>query len=123
MFNTIIPTLRVKDSRKAEMLFLSLGFKPIWDHKEDESSPRFVELGRDRVSVFLSEHNGDGPFGIYIYFLVEDAAALHEQAKVAGLNIADALHPTEWGHEVFEIEDEDGNTLKFGSPLKDGELT
>ena len=107
------------DSRKSQEIFTQLGFKEIWAHQEDDSFPRFVELGKDRVSVFLSEHKGDGPFGTNLYFVVEDAAALCETAKAGGIKIATDLHETEWGHRVFEVEDFDGNTLRFGSPLED----
>lgn len=115
MFNSLIPTLRVLDSFKSEELLKQLGFETIWEHQDGDDGPRFLELKQDNVSLFLSEHEGDGPFGIFLYFVVDDAKQLFEKVKSMDVTISVELHLTEWDHHMFEICDFDNNTLRFGS--------
>ena len=99
------------------MLLKQLGFEKIWEDQEDLEAPRFLELKQDKVSLFLSEHEGDGPFGNYLYFVVDDATQLYKTAKRMNIDINVDLHQTEWNHKMFEICDFDNNTLRFGSPI------
>ena len=73
-------------------------------------------MHRDGVSIFLSEHSGDGPTGIQVYFVIDDADALYSSLEGGTIAITHIPHDTEWGDRVFEIEDFDGNALRFGSP-------
>ena len=118
MFNSLIPTLRVKDSFKSEELLNQLGFEKIWEHQDSDGEPRFLELQQDEVSLFLSEHEGDGPSGIFLYFVVDDAEQLFEKVKSLDVTISEEPHLTVWDHHMFEIIDFDNNTLRFGSPKR-----
>ena len=115
MFKTIIPTLRVKDSRRTQSLFQKIGFSSIWEHQDDDSAPRFVEMHRDQLSLFISEHAGDGPVGIQLYFLVDDVDPIFELLKNEEVEIIVEPYDAEWGQRVFEIMDYDGNLLRFGA--------
>ena len=118
MFRSVIPTLRVKDASRSETFFRALGFQLVWDDQENPDSPRFLEMRRNRTSVFLSEHAGDGPFGISLYFVVQNAEELYAELQGKDITLAEQPYLTEWEHMVFEITDPDGNTLNFGSPVK-----
>ena len=114
---SVISTLRVQDAEASFAFFAKLGFEKVWEHRESEDFPLFIEVRRDSVSLFLSEHEGDGPQGVQIYVLVDDAQSLHDQFRAAGVACESAPEQQPWGHLVFGMEDLDGNVLRFGSPV------
>lgn len=118
MLQGTISLLRVADARKSEAFFRDkLGFQTTWDHAPGDGLPVFVEIARDRVAFHLSEHSGDGPERIQLYVNVDDAQVLHDEFVGKGVEVIEPLHDAPWGHRVFVIEDLDGNTLRFGSPI------
>ena len=50
---TTISTLRVKDAEASRDFYSQLGFRTIWEHREAEDFPLFLEIQRDSVSFFL----------------------------------------------------------------------
>jgi len=111
-----ISTLRVQDAEASRQFFAQLGFQTVWEHREAEGFPLFLEIRRDAVSLFLSEHKGDGPLGVYMYVVVDDAQSLFDEFRQT---TAGPTQPTvqPWGHLVFSIDDLDGNHLSFGSSV------
>jgi catechol 2,3-dioxygenase-like lactoylglutathione lyase family enzyme len=117
MLRSTISLLSVASARQNESFFRDqLGFKTSWEFDPGEGGPVFLEVTRDEVAFHLSEHEGDGPRGIQVYVIVDDAKALHDEFKSRGVMIVESLHESEWGHLVFSLEDLDMNTLRFGSP-------
>ena len=84
---------------------------------DDSSSPRFIEMHRDQLSLFISEHEGDGPFGTHLYFLVDEIDSIFELVKDESIEVVTEPYDAEWGQRVFEIKDSDGNLLRFGANL------
>ena len=118
MFESTISLLRVSDARTSEAFYCdTLGFRKSWEIDLGEGEPVFIEVTRDRVSLHLSEYEGDGPLGIQLYVNVSDAEELHETLVDHDALIVEPLHHAEWGHMVFAIQDPDGNLLRFGSPV------
>jgi len=72
---------------------------------------------RDQVSFHLSEHEGDGPPGIQVYVGVADAQALYDEFRAKGVTIPEPPAEAPWGELVFVLQDLDGNSLRFGSPM------
>ena len=113
-----ISMLRVADARASEAFFRGkLGFETSWEYDPGDGYPVFVEVTRDWVSFHLSEHDGDGPPGIQVYVGVRDAKALYDEFLAKGVEIAEPPSEAPWGEVVFVIQDLDGNTLRFGSPI------
>ena len=109
--------LRVKDARASEALYCGkMGFRKTWEDDPGDGHPVFIEVTRDQVSFHLSEHKGDGPEGIQIYVCVENAQKLYDEFVANGLDLPDPPNEAPWGETVFECQDLDGNTLRFGSP-------
>lgn len=109
--------LRVTDARASEKFYCQkLGFKKSWEFDPGEGEPVFIEVTRDKVSLHLSEHAGDGPLGVQIYINVANAGLLYDELSSNGVSIDDPPYDAEWGHTVFELQDLDGNTLRIGSP-------
>lgn len=118
MLKGTISLLRVKDARKSQAYFQDkLGFRTTWEHDPGDGFPVFLEVARDHVAFHLSEHEGDGPFGITVYINVADAQSLHDEFASRGVEIAEPIQEAEWGETTFAINDLDGNTFRFGSPV------
>lgn len=118
MLHRTISMLRVADARASEELFCGkLGFAKSWEHDPGDGHPVFLEVTRDDVSFHLSEHDGDGPMGVQVYVGVSDARALFAEFAAKGVQIAGEPYEAEWGEWVFELQDLDGNTLRFGSAI------
>lgn len=118
MLHRTISMLRVSDARASEQLFCGkLGFRKSWEHDPGDGYPVFVEVTRDNVSFHLSEHEGDGPMGVQVYVGVADAKALYDEFTANGAQMAGEPSEAAWGEWVFELQDLDGNTLRFGSPI------
>ncbi len=119
MLHGTISMLRVADARASEELFCGkLGFHKSWEHDPGDGYPVFLEVTRDNVSFHLSEHQGDGPVGIQIYVNVADSQALFDEFSAKDVNLGEPPSEAAWGDLVFELQDLDGNTLRFGSPVK-----
>ncbi len=112
-----ISTLRVASARASLRFYSRMGFKKIFEHGGNNGFPLFVEIRRDAVSFFLSEHNGDGPFGVRVYVRVADAPALAKEFLKLEVP-AGKVEWMEWEQYAFDVTDLDGNTLTFAS---DGE--
>ena len=118
MLQSTISMLRVANARLSEKLFRDVfGFETTWEHDPGDGQPVFIEVVRDAVAIHLSEHEGDGPIGIQVYVNVSDAKALHDEFDSRGANITQPLQDSPWGHLIFEVNNLDGNTLRFGSPI------
>ena len=118
MLHRTISTLRVSDARASEELFCGkLGFHKTWEYDPGDGYPVFIEVTRDSVSFHLSEHEGDGPMGIQVYVSVSDALALYDEFTAKGVVTISEPSEAAWGELIFELQDLDGNTLRFGSLL------
>lgn len=113
-----IPILRVRDMAASVRYYTEvLGFKVDWGFPSEDHS-FFASVSRGRCHLFLSE--GDqGHFGTWVWIDGKDVEPLHEELKAAGAKIRNPPTNYEWALEM-QVEDPDGNVLRFGSdPKKD----
>jgi catechol 2,3-dioxygenase-like lactoylglutathione lyase family enzyme len=92
----------------------ALGFKLDW-----EGPGIFASVTRDRCHIFLCQ--GDqGHAGTWTWIGVDDAALLAAELRARGAKIRHAPTNYPWAYEM-QVEDPDGNVLRFGSDPKEGE--
>jgi len=91
----------------------ALGFQHDWG----ESG--FASVSRDRCSLFLCE-NDQGHPGTWAWIGVNDAEALAAELRASGARIRHPPTNYPWAYEM-QVEDPDGNVLRFGSDPKEGE--
>ncbi|WP_067474353.1 glyoxalase superfamily protein [Actinomadura hibisca] len=108
MDEEIIPILRVADAAVAIGWYERLGFTKQWEHRFEPGFPAFVEVARDQLRLFLSEHEGDARPDTLLYLRVRDVDAV---ASEFGVQPQDAP----WAREI-ELRDPDGNRLRIGTP-------
>ena len=108
-FEGSAPILRVEDMHASLAFYVNtLGFvNAAWGNQE------FTHVSRDGAGIYLCR--GDqGRGGAWLWISVEDVDRLHEEYQ--SRNVAIRRPPTNfpWALEM-QVEDPDGNVLRFGS--------
>ena len=79
----------------------------------------FASDSRDWGRLFLCE-NGQGHAGVWTWIGVSDADILAAEYRASGAKIRHPPTNYPWAYEM-QVEDPDGNVLRFGSEPKKGE--
>ncbi len=105
----VTPVLRVENIRAAVDYYVrSLGFHHDWGYQGI-----FACVSRDRCHIFLCEGDQGHP-GTWVWIGVNDAAALETEFRASGARIRHPPTNYPWALEM-QVEDLDGNVLRFGS--------
>jgi len=105
----IVPVLYVQDAARAVAWYERLGFKKEWEHQFEPGFPWFMAVTRERLHVYLSEHEGDARPNTLIHLYVNDIDAV---SREFGMPVEeDGLA----GREC-DLEDPDGNRLRVATP-------
>lgn len=105
----IDPILRVEDMQRSLRFYVDvLGFdRAPWGTDE------FAYVGRDEHGIYLSR-GAQGHGGAWVWVGVGDVRALHRIYSERGAKIRMEPKNFPWALEM-QIEDPDGNVLRFGS--------
>lgn len=111
-FENSQPILRVENMEASLHFYVDLlGFKNApW------GSADFTSVNRDAAGIYLCRQ-GQGRGGAWVWVGVENAEQLHDELKGKGVAIRMPLTNHAWALE-FQVEDPDGNVLRFGSEPK-----
>jgi len=111
-FENSQPILRVDDIPASLRFYVDLlGFENV-----DWGTDEFTSVSRDRAAIYLCKRD-QGHGGAWVWIGVDDVARLQEEFKERGVGIR--MPPTErpWALEM-QVEDPDGNVLRFGSEIR-----
>ena len=113
-----VPILPVREARASiDYYRQKLGFDLDWEHEFGEGLPLFVSVSRGDVTLFLSEHPGEGAPGTLVYLYVDDVDALYREVEKNGAQVEAPPKLTAWGTKEMRVRDPDGHTLRFGMEL------
>ncbi len=114
-----VPILRMFDVAKAREFYLDyLGFAVDFEHRFHEVAPLFMGVSRSGVTLFLSEHHGDGTPGTHVRIEVRNLDALHAELQAKKYRYMNpAIQEQEWGQRELRVYDPFGNNLVFSEPL------
>jgi catechol 2,3-dioxygenase-like lactoylglutathione lyase family enzyme len=121
----IVPVLKCKDMKESISFYTrTLGFE-LKDPDSTPSSP-VTNVVMGDAEIQLSILSGDGVFGSAVNVLTEDVDGLFEAFVERGLNISkkegSPVHQgpvnQSWGMREFYVTDPNGNTLRFGQPIR-----
>lgn len=115
-----VPILRMFDVAKAREFYIDyLGFSVDFEHRFHDDAPLFIGLTRDDVTLFLSEHHGDGSPGAHVRIDVAQVDVLHDVLQSKKYKFANpAVQDQEWGTREFTVTDPFGNQLTFAEQLR-----
>ena len=89
-----------------------LGFKVNWQVEG------FASVSRDKCTIFLCQQD-QGHAGAWTWIGVTDADVLAAELTASGATIRNPPTNYQWAYEM-QVQDPDGNVLRFGSdPKKD----
>ena len=114
----VMPTLRITDYARSRQFYVDgLGFHVDWEHRFEPGFPVFMQVSRDGLAFFLTEHAGDCPVGALIHLYVPDVDAWFEELHGKGVRVQEP--PTEClqGLRSMTVVDPDGNKLHICTRL------
>jgi len=115
-FGAAAPIFPVANLQAAIDYYVSaLGFRLNWTGDDN-----FASVSRDKCTIFLSEGDYQGHAGTWTWIAVNDAAALETEFRSRGAKIRHPATNYSWALEM-QVEDPDGNVLRFGSEPINGQ--
>jgi len=114
-----MPYIRVKDAYASlEFYERCLGFRKVSEHRFSPGLPLCIGIERGELRFLLTEHAGDGAFGICVYcYINDDVDELCRRCREAGARITQELEDMPWARD-FAVRDLDGNVTRFGNRRK-----
>lgn len=116
----VIPAFRITDYTKSKAFYVGeMGFKVDWEHQFEPHFPVFVQITKDEMTIYLTEHTGDCQTGGLIYLFVPDVDKWYEELK-GNKDICLTAPPNEdlEGLRMMTVVDPDGNQLRICTRLK-----
>ena len=114
----VMPTLRITDyARSKEFYVARLGFQVDWEHRFEPGFPVFVQVSREGLAFFLTEHTGDCPVGGLVHLYIPDVDAWFSEFRRKGVAVQEP--PDEYlpGLRSMTVVDPDGNKLHICTRL------
>lgn len=118
-FERAIPVLRIFDVAKAREFYEGfLGFAWDWEHRFEPDLPVFAQVSRGGLTLFLSEHFGDGTPGTKLILRMTGLAGFREELIARAYRHArPGLRDQPWGWRDMEVADPFGNRLVFSERI------
>jgi catechol 2,3-dioxygenase-like lactoylglutathione lyase family enzyme len=108
----VMPTLRITDYEASKAFYVDgLGFQIDWEHRFEPHFPVFMQVSREGLAFFLTEHTGDCPVGGLVHLYVPDVDAWYAECQRRSISVMEP--PDEYlpGLRSMTIVDPDGNKL------------
>lgn len=81
----VVPTLRITDYAKSKAFYVDkLNFQIDWEHRFKPNFPVFMQVSRNGLTFFLTEHSGDCPAGGLVHLCVPDVDAWYGEFQRRG---------------------------------------
>jgi catechol 2,3-dioxygenase-like lactoylglutathione lyase family enzyme len=113
----VYPALRITDYDRSKAFYVDgLGFSIDWEHRYEPHFPVFMQVSREGLSLYLSQHSGDCQVGGLAYLYVPDVDAWHRAIVARGLTV-DPPENQPWGSRDMCLTDPDGNQLRISTRL------
>lgn len=114
----VMPTLRITDYARSKAFYVGLGFKIDWEHRFGAQFPVFMQVSRDGMAFFLTEHTGDCPVGGLIHLYVPNVDAWFAEFHGKGVPVKEPPNESLQGLRSMTIVDPDGNKLMIHTRLE-----
>ena len=114
-----IPILRSFDETKAKEFYVDfLGFTVDWEHRFEPNFPVFMEISREGMSIYLTEHTGDCQVGGLVHFCVPDVDVWYADLLCRGTTVQEPPNESLEGLRMMTVFDPDGNQLRVMTRLQ-----
>ena len=117
---TVVPALRITNYERSRKFYIEgLGFKVNWEHRFAPHLPVFMEVERDGLQFYLTEHAGDCQVGGLIHLYVPDVDTWHVELKGRGVPLHRRPANTLPGLRDMTVVDPDGNQIRLITRLSE----
>jgi catechol 2,3-dioxygenase-like lactoylglutathione lyase family enzyme len=115
----VMPTLRITEYLRSKAFYVDgLGFQIDWEHRFKPDLPVFMQVSRDGLAFFLTEHTGDCPVGGLIHIYVSNVDVWFAEFRSRGVPVKEAPNESLQGLRSMTIVDPDGNKLMIHTRLE-----
>jgi len=115
---SVFPTLRITDYEKSKSFYVNgLGFSVDWEHRFEPHFPVFMQVSRDGLSFYLSEHTGDCQVGGLVHLYVPDVDVWYAELQRNGVTVTEPPNESLPGLRMMTVVDPDGNQLRIATRL------
>ena len=122
MKQRVFPVLRILDEAEAKAFYVDgLGFTVDWEWRHEPNYPIFMQVSRDDMTFFLSEHSGDAEVGGRVYLSVDDVDAWFAETMARDLEPDSPPQNQPWGQREMTFCDPFGNRVTLGTRLEAAE--
>jgi catechol 2,3-dioxygenase-like lactoylglutathione lyase family enzyme len=116
----VVPTLRITGYARSRQFYIDgLGFQIDWEHRFEPHFPVFMQISRDELVLFLTEHAGDCPVGGLVHLYVPDVDAWYAEFRTRGVPVREPPNQSLPGLRDMTVLDPDGNKLRICTRLAD----
>jgi uncharacterized glyoxalase superfamily protein PhnB len=113
----VFPHLRITKYKHAKEFYVDkLGFTIDWEWRHEPGLPVFMRITKDGRSLFLSEHEGDGPTGTSVSIYLPDVDKWYQEFADNGVEIKPP-DDEPWGERSTTFCDPDGNRISISTVL------
>jgi catechol 2,3-dioxygenase-like lactoylglutathione lyase family enzyme len=114
----VMPTLRMTGYARSKQFYVErLGFRIDWEHRFEPGFPVFMQVSRDGLAFFLTEHKGDCPVGGLVHLYVPDVDAWFVEFQTRDVRVHEPPDEYLQGLRSMTIVDPDGNKLHICTRL------
>ena len=114
----VVPALRITDYARSKTFYTEgLGFTIDWEHRFEPHLPVFMEVSRDGMSFYLTEHSGDCQVGGLIHLMVSDVDSWYEELQQKGVVVKEPPSESLEGVRDMTVVDPDGNQIRIMTRL------
>ncbi|UBF28890.1 VOC family protein [Kovacikia minuta CCNUW1] len=114
----VYPTLRITDYETSRSFYVDkLGFWIDWEHRFEPHFPVFMQITREGLSLYLSQHQGDCQVGGLVYLYVPNVDSWYHEMTHKGVQIDAPPTDQPWGDRDIRVVDSDGNQLNICTRL------
>jgi len=114
----VMPTLRITNYATSNKFYTAgLGFQIDWEHRFEPGFPVFMQVSRDGLAFFLTEHTGDCPVGGLIHLYVPDVDAWFGEFRQKGVAVKEPPNEGLQGLRSMTVLDPDRNKLHICTRL------
>jgi catechol 2,3-dioxygenase-like lactoylglutathione lyase family enzyme len=108
------------DVAKAREFYLNyLGFSVDFEHRFNENAPLFMGISRGDITLFLSEHHGDGTPGPHVIIQMDGVDALHAELAAKKYRYMNpGIQTQEWGTRDLCVYDPFNNQIVFSERIE-----
>jgi catechol 2,3-dioxygenase-like lactoylglutathione lyase family enzyme len=114
----VVPTLRITDYSRSKAFYADrLKFAIDWEHRFKPELPVFMQISREGLTLFLTEHRGDCPAGGLVHIYLPDVDIWYRDFQERSVPVHEPPNESLQGLRAMTIVDPDGNKLRICTRL------